>query len=180
MRRYVLTGAPGAGKTAILRALELRGHAVIEEAATDVIALAQARGVPEPHLDANFIDQITALQKSRQIRADALAGDVQIFDRSPICTAALCAFLGRTLSSDLAEELARIEAEAVYQRTVFFIENLGFVTPTAARRISFAESLRFEAVHQEAYVARGYVCLPIAPADVAHRAQQIERALRRV
>lgn len=37
-RRYVLTGAPGAGKTMLLRALAERGHAVVEEAATDVIA----------------------------------------------------------------------------------------------------------------------------------------------
>lgn len=177
MKRYILTGAPGAGKTAILRALELRRHVVIEEAATDVIALAHARGVAEPHLDAAFIDQITALQKGRQIRADALAGDVRIFDRSPICTAALCVFLGRPLSSALAEELERIEAEAIYEKTVFFIENLGFVTPTAARRISFAESLRFEAVHRAAYVERGYVCLPVAPGDVAQRAAQIERSL---
>jgi predicted ATPase len=176
MKRYILTGAPGAGKTAILRALELRGHIVIEEAATDVIALAQARGVLEPHLEAAFIDQITALQKARQIRADALPGDVRIFDRSPICTAALCAFLGRPLSGALAEELERIEAEATYEKTVFFIQNLGFVTPTAARRIGFAESLRFEAAHQEAYVERGYACVSIAPGDVAQRVEQIERS----
>jgi len=37
-RRYVLTGAPGSGKTALLGALRERGHAVVEEAATDVIA----------------------------------------------------------------------------------------------------------------------------------------------
>ena len=43
MRRYILTGAPGAGKTAILRQLELDGFSVVEEAATDVIAAAQAQ-----------------------------------------------------------------------------------------------------------------------------------------
>jgi len=48
MRRFVLTGTPGAGKTAILRQLELDGFAVVEEAATDVIALQQAQGVAEP------------------------------------------------------------------------------------------------------------------------------------
>ncbi len=36
--RVVLTGAPGSGKTTLLDALRLRGHAVVEEAATDVIA----------------------------------------------------------------------------------------------------------------------------------------------
>ncbi len=35
--RYVLTGAPGAGKTVLLHALAREGHAVVAEAATDVI-----------------------------------------------------------------------------------------------------------------------------------------------
>jgi predicted ATPase len=38
-RRYVLTGAPGSGKTSLLQALAARGWAVVHEAATDVIAL---------------------------------------------------------------------------------------------------------------------------------------------
>jgi predicted ATPase len=44
MRRYVLTGAPGAGKTAILRQLERGGLRVAEEAATDVVALERSGG----------------------------------------------------------------------------------------------------------------------------------------
>jgi predicted ATPase len=38
MRRFIMTGAPGSGKTSILRALENLGYAVVEEAATDAIA----------------------------------------------------------------------------------------------------------------------------------------------
>ena len=34
MKRFIITGAPGAGKTAILRQLELDGFGVVEEAAT--------------------------------------------------------------------------------------------------------------------------------------------------
>ena len=37
MKRYIVTGAPGAGKTAIIRHLEIDGFSVVEEAATDVI-----------------------------------------------------------------------------------------------------------------------------------------------
>ena len=44
MKRFVITGAPGAGKTAIIRQLELDGFSVVEEAATDVIAASHARG----------------------------------------------------------------------------------------------------------------------------------------
>jgi predicted ATPase len=47
MRGFVLTGTPGSGKTAIIRQLELDGFSVVEEAATDIIALEQARGVAE-------------------------------------------------------------------------------------------------------------------------------------
>jgi predicted ATPase len=51
MPSYVLTGAPGAGKTAILRLLEVSGYPVVEEAATDVIALGSALGRAEPWRD---------------------------------------------------------------------------------------------------------------------------------
>lgn len=62
MGRFILTGAPGAGKTAVVRQLEIDGFAVVEEAATDVIALEQAKGVAEPWTDAGFTDRIVALR----------------------------------------------------------------------------------------------------------------------
>jgi hypothetical protein len=37
MKRFILTGAPGAGKTAIIRQIELDGFSVVEEAATDIM-----------------------------------------------------------------------------------------------------------------------------------------------
>jgi predicted ATPase len=128
-RRYILTGTPGAGKTTLLRLLETRGHAVVEEAATDVIALAQARGMAQPHLAPSFIDDIIALQKRRRLQASACVSEVQFFDRSPICTWALGVFLGYPPSAALRHEIERIEREGIYQRPVFFIRNLGFCTP---------------------------------------------------
>ena len=75
MRRFIITGAPGAGKTAIIRQLELDGFGVVEEAATDVIAAAQARGTAEPWTDPSFIDLITNLQRQRQIRVVSAGRD---------------------------------------------------------------------------------------------------------
>ena len=66
MRRFIMTGAPGSGKTSILRALENLGYAVVEEAATDVIAAHQAQGNREPWGDPPFIDAIVQLQSHRQ------------------------------------------------------------------------------------------------------------------
>src|SRR6266699_1019649 len=67
MKRYILTGTPGSGKTSILHELKSQGYSVVEEAATDVIALEHRHGNPEPHLQADFIDKIIRLQKQRQI-----------------------------------------------------------------------------------------------------------------
>ena len=100
MQRYILTGAPGAGKTVLLRRLELAGFPVVEEAATDLIALVTAKGV-ERHWEAPaFIDDIVALQRARQLRADAWTDDVVFFDRSPICTWALCEYARPRAAAD--------------------------------------------------------------------------------
>jgi predicted ATPase len=74
MRRFVITGTPGAGKTAIIRQLELEGFSVVEEAATDVIAAAHAQGTVEPWRNPSFIDAIASLQRDRQIRASYKTG----------------------------------------------------------------------------------------------------------
>src|SRR5882757_2490618 len=143
MKRFVLTGGPGAGKTAIIRQLELDGFGVVEEAATHIIALAQAQGIAEPWTNPSFIDSIVNLQARRLARAACQPVDVQFHDRSAICTAALAAYLGYPASQALTRELERIRSESIYEKRVFFIQNLGFIVPTAARRISFEESLRF-------------------------------------
>jgi len=98
MKRFILTGAPGAGKTAILRQLELDGFNVVEEAATDLIALAQACGITELWREASFIDSIADLQRRRLARASCQPDEVQFHDRSAFCTAALAAYLGYPVS----------------------------------------------------------------------------------
>ena len=177
MRRYILTGTPGAGKTAIVRSLECEGYTVVEEAATDVIALRQAQGEPEPWTEPSFVDAITSLQRRRQEQAAALPGGVQIYDRSPVCTYALAVHLGHPVTPALSRELERIQAQQIYDKRVLFVQNLGFVTPTEARRITFAESLRFEQVHRDAYTALGYECVLIAPAPLPDRVAAVRKHL---
>ena len=177
MRRYILTGAPGAGKTVLLRRLELAGYGVVGEAATDLIALITAQGVERHWEEPRFIDDIVALQRARQLRADTWADDVVFFDRSPICTWALCEYAGREPPPILTEEMARIERERTYERRVFFLDLLGFITPTEARRISLAESERFAAIHADVYARYGYELIRLPAADVEARFEIVTAAV---
>ena len=164
VRRFVLTGAPGAGKTSIAEALRAGGHAVVAEAATDLIARGREGD--------GFVDAVLALQLRR---VAAAAGPVQIFDRSPVCTLALARYLGEQPSAALLAAAAAVRS--VYEPVVFLVQPLGFITPTAARRISYPDSLRFAALHEQAYREFGFTLVPVPKAPVAERVALVSRWL---
>jgi predicted ATPase len=175
MPAYILTGTPGSGKTAILRQLELDGHTVVEEAATDVIALQHALGRHEPWREPEFIDQIVALQHLRF--AATPADGTTFFDRSPVCTLALCRHLGLPPSQLLRDEVAR--AGHRYERTVLFVRNQGFLEPTAARRISFEDSLAFERIHEHTYRELGFTLVDVPAGPLPERVVVVGQLLDR-
>ena len=195
MPSFVLTGAPGAGKTAVLRMLETRGYPVVEEAATDVIAIGNAMGRDEPWHDHDFINQVVTLQRQRQTPAPTPAptpvpksapaagiagaadGATVFFDRSPVCTLALSRYLGLAASDLLASEVGRVVAEGTYETTVFFIRNQGFIQATAARRISFEDSLVFERLHEQAYRELGFRLVEVPAGPLADRAALIQETI---
>jgi predicted ATPase len=173
MKRYILTGTPGSGKTSLLHELKRQGYWVVEEAATDVIAGEQMLGNPEPWVQPDFIDSIVRLQKQRQLEASTSPDELQWYDRSPMCTLALSRYLRYPASPSLLEEIEGIEREGIYQRRVFFIEHLGFCLPTEARKITFEESLVFEKIHEETYTSLGYDLIKIAPDALSERVHRI-------
>ena len=176
MKRYIVTGAPGAGKTAVIRQLEIDGFSVVEEAATDIIALSQAQGIAEPWTSPDFIDAIVRLQQARE-RRHAGATDPHFHDRSVVCTAALADYLGFPRPQTLLQELQRISSEHVFQRRVFFLKTLGFIKHTEARRITYEETLRFESIHERTYRDLGFEIVYIDAGSVADRVKQIKRTL---
>jgi len=167
-----MTGAPGSGKTSILRALHAMGYAVVGEAATDVIAAGQSRGEDEPWASPLFIDKVVSLQRDRQ---RAARDRVQVYDRSPLCTLALARYLGLPVTPLLAGEVSGMAR--LYEREVFFVRPIGFVEPTAARRISYCESLAFGRLHEAVYAEHGFRLVDVPPAPVAERAALIARHL---
>ena len=166
IQRYVLTGAPGAGKTTIAEALRHRGYVVVPEAATDVVA-AGGDGV-------GFLDRVLALQLARE---RATTAPVQVLDRSPVCTLALARYLGLEPSAAL---LAAAEAAATrYQPGVLLVRPLGFITPTAVRRISYADSVRFADIHADVYREYGFTLVEVPAVPLADRIALVDDLLRR-
>src|SRR4051812_12754399 len=177
MPRYVITGTPGAGKTAIVRLLELSGHLVVEEAATDVIALQQALADETPWNDAAFIDKIISLQRMRELGTRAVESEIVFFDRSPVCTLALSRFAQLAPSRLLTEEVERVIADGVYEPNVLFVRSLGFVQPTAARRISLEDAVRFERIHEETYRELGFELVDVAAGPLLARVDLVQQTV---
>jgi predicted ATPase len=169
-RGYARTAPPAPAKTAVLAALARRGFAVVPEAATDMISAEQARGVAEPWGQDGFVDQVAALQRHRlEAAGGGAAAAAELHDRPVFCTLALARFLGRPVSPRLAAEAARVAAAGLFEQTVFLLRPLGFITPTAARRISYADALEFGRLHETVYREHGFELAEIAPAAVAAR-----------
>jgi len=159
VRRFIFTGTPGSGKTSVIIELEKFGHAVIHEAATDVINIEQAKGFDAPWEEPEFIGQITRLQKERQMSD---IGDLLFYDRSPFCTYALGKYLAHWKGLEfmpspiLRDEIDRCLKNGVYQNRIFFFENLGFIEHTDARKISYEDALIFEQIHLDVYKEFGF------------------------
>jgi predicted ATPase len=176
--RFIFTGPPGSGKTTLLKRLGEDGFSIVAEAATDVIAAKQKLGVSEPWRDPLFTEAIANVQRERQL-APGTPAQVQLYDRSPICTLALANWLGHPIPDVLNREIDRILRERIYRPEVFFVESLGFVTPTEARRIDLADSIRFGQLHEQTYAVYGFEIIYVKPGSIAERAARVAQELGR-
>jgi predicted ATPase len=111
------------------------------------------------------------------MRASHQRDEIQFHDRCAVCTAALAIHLGYP-DNAVSHERTGAHPDGGYLRTrVFFIRNLGFVTPTDARRISLEDTLRFEKIHEETYREFGFELMSIEPAPLIERVSVIKAVI---
>lgn len=123
-------------------------------------------------------------RRDRRRAAAAPAGVTSIRRRGPalrpfpICTLALTWYLDRPVTDLLAAEIDRVVRAGSYERRVFFVRPIGFVRATAAHRISFEDSLRFERLHEQAYRTHGFELVDVPDGEVTERAAAIDQLIR--
>ena len=114
-----------------------------------------------------FIEAIARLQVQRFARP--AHGPVRVSDRSVFCTLALAEYLDHPVPKFLEDSMASAIAAGRFERRVLFVDLLGFITPTEARRISLEDSRRFEAFHVAAYERHGFELVRVPPMPIAER-----------
>lgn len=178
MKKVIITGTPGAGKTTLLNALHTLGIPHVAESATHIIHQQQQLGVAQPWLNPNFITQLTHHQV--QQHNTTINSPVLLFDRSIFCTYALCLLLKHPIPNTLKLAINQALQQRTFNATVIFVQNLGYITPTPARKISYTNALLFEALHQYVYTQFGFNLVYIPKASIAKRLNYIQAILNQL
>lgn len=176
-KRVIITGGPSVGKTTTKNVFKSMGMAVVDEAATDVIAHELALGITEPWAKDGFREKIIALQKQRYQEALAKNVELVFFDRSQIDTFTYCLHLGCEPTPQLIKAVQDVVNEDYYHKTVFLLENLGFSDQNEIRCEDQEESLILEMRLEESYKKLGFTVIRVASAPVEERVTLIRDRL---
>ena len=85
-----------------------------------------------------------------------------VYDRSPICTYVRAMYLQVKASTHLMQAIESVTKYGIYNKNVFFIDNLVFIENTRARQMHF-----------EAYTKFGFNCIHIPASSIEERPQVI-------
>jgi len=159
----VITGAPSSGKTTLIKALEILGHAAEHEVARDVIAsmLACQCSMEDIHRDIMGLQRkILALKLKRE--HGKKRQDTIFFDRGTPDSIAYFSFY------NLNPEVA-IRASSYHRyKRVFFCEPLPFVSDHI-RTENAETALHLSELIYDAYCHLGYELIPLPDVSVEER-----------
>jgi len=165
VKKYVLTGGPGSGKSSILLGLEQQGEYVIREAAEDYIRLRQAQGQKEPWTEQDFQDKILELQLQRESKI--LSGIERVFiDRGILDGLAYYQITGKKPSKQIIKARNKVNQERPYEK-IFLIMNLGDCERNDVRRENMEEAFKLENLQEWNYRKLRYNVerIHVAPLD---------------
>jgi predicted ATPase len=174
-RLYVLTGAPGSGKTAILDQLRAE-FMCVDEPAREVLAEQRASGGrgtwdQDPSLFVRFLLE-RSIEKFETARG---SGETVIFDRGILDCVAYAIRAGTDPTP------SRMAAEALrYQSHVLFLAPWRAIYATDDERImSFEDTMSFSELLRDVYERSGYTLVPVPPTQIDNRAAFVRKFIAR-
>jgi predicted ATPase len=161
---FVLTGAPGAGKTAILDRIGAGIH-LVGEPAREILAEQRSVGDADTHDPTRFVDLLLERSIDKHEAAQRWEGPV-VFDRGVPDCVAYAVLMGTDPTA------ARAACERYrYHPEVLVVEPWEeiYVTDTE-RTMSFADTIPFHAALLDAYERAGYSLVEVPRDSAANRA----------
>lgn len=171
MRRFVLTGGHGVGKSSLAAALELRGEHVVHEAAATVRRAGQAYGDPFPEDAPDFESRALALHLLREDRIPASIPRVFLDRGAPDYLA-----YARTGQWRLSETEISACLAARYD-AVFMVEPPASGVPTIGRAEE-AFCRRLVAIIEDVYAESGIPAIRVPYMSVDDRVALILHTVR--
>lgn len=171
VKKYVLTGGPGAGKTSLLIYLEMLGELTIREASEDLIRYQHALGVAAPRLDPNFEEKVLKLQLSKERNISPNLHRV-FLDRGLLDVLGYYQVLDRYPCELMRSVIQRLQQEKVYEK-IFIIEHQGVIETTSIRIENIEQALYIEKLQAENYKQFGYEVIRIPFDSVQVRTEMI-------
>lgn len=169
-KRIVISGGPGAGKTALLEELRRRGYACSDEVARRIIReQVEADGDALPWANRENYSRLMLARSVVAWREDAAADGITFFDRG----------VPDTLGYVRLVELSELECEVAAMCMLFRYWRFVFLAPPwreiyendQERRQDFDEAIRTYERMERTYRECGYEVVPIPLAPIAERAE---------
>ena len=173
MRRVVITGGPGAGKTTVLTELAAMGHAIVEESARAIITERVASGLSPRPDPLSFAREILR----RDVEKYAAQPDTPrwvFFDRSAVEAIGMLHDVSPLDRDDLQAMLAAYP----FHRTVFVLPPWEAIYANDTERDqSFSEAVNVHARVVDWYCSCGYAVQEVPRLPARHRAVHIVQKL---
>ena len=175
IKKYIITGGPGAGKTSLLQALHQAGFHCSEEASRRLIASAMATGsdclpwIDLPRFAGKVLDRM--IHAYQQTAANT---SVTFFDRG---IPDIIAYL-KAAALPVHDRYYTALRQHPYQAHVFILPPWKEIYVNDAERWqTFEEAVHLYTTIRETYQSLGFSLIEVPPADLAHRMDFIKRHL---
>jgi predicted ATPase len=166
VKRYILTGPPGSGKTATLEELRLRGFSCVPEVARVIIRERVAAGLNPRPAPAEFASEICS-RDFTQYDAAATEGGLVFFDRGLVDALGMLYECGQ-LRRD--ECLVHLQRRPFAHKVFLFPPWKEIYKPDAERDQSFSDAIAVAGRIKEWYDSFGFTIVEVPQGTPARRA----------